>query len=210
MNNFTCDRTCPIFEFVDRCRFNPLLTQFADVVVTSHTMKVAVEFRNLLALEKAATKIGAVSLGVGNHELYEDTAHGHGIRLDKWAYPLVVDIDSTGKITGELSFDNYNGQWGDIAQLDRLKGAYAVELARQTAQDEGWITEDNPDGSLLIHHNDGGTLTVSESGVVEANGFTGQGCHAPATQLSEALGSIASSTAKPAYYASQQELRVSE
>tara|TARA_R110000824_G_scaffold169601_2_gene346732 strand:+ start:472 stop:1017 length:546 start_codon:yes stop_codon:yes gene_type:complete len=180
-------------------------------VVTSHTLKVSIEFRDLDILKIAADRVGAESIGLGTHQIFDAASiNGFAIKLDQWAFPIVVNVDDNGETTGEISYDNYGGKWGDLAQLDRLKGAYAVEIARQTAEAQGWYCEDQQDGSIVIYHNAGGTLNVSGEGVVDANGFTGTACHDPAILLSEAMGEVIDKTAKPSFLIAQQELNIAD
>ena len=69
------------------------------------------------------------------------------MRVEGWRYPVVVDPGA-----GAVRFDNYNGAWGEQAQLDRLLQAYAVEKARIEARKAGHsVTEQSlPDGSIRL------------------------------------------------------------
>jgi hypothetical protein len=39
--------------------------------------------------------------------------------------------------SGELAYDNFEGHWGDPAELDRLKQSYAVEKTKIEARKQG-------------------------------------------------------------------------
>jgi len=211
-SGFCCDRTCPLFEVVDLCRFQPVMRRIGRVVVNSHTMKVDVEFRDRDAFGRAAERMGGEAIGPGRHELFERddesgeiAAHdGYGIRLPDWSFPLILSDD------GQLLFDDYEGAWGNVADIETLKSHYAVEVARSAAEAQGWYCEDAADGSVVVYHPQGGTLTVTADGTVDANGFTGTGCHNPTDLISQAMGTVTDVTAKPAYYAAQAEIRVQE
>lgn len=171
MQNFTCPRTCPLVKSA-WCRFRPVLDALGPVRVNSHTVTVKVEYRDPDALRGAVEALGGSWLGLGSHRLYESGEFsGHGLRLPGWEYPLVLQAD------GSLAYDDFRGRWGNVADLERLKSAYAQQVCRQQAQVQGWLCEQQQDGSLLIHHPSGGTLTVTTAGVIDANGFVGAGCH---------------------------------
>jgi hypothetical protein len=55
-------------------------------------------------------------------------------------------------MTGQVRFDNYEGAWGDQAQLDRFMQIYAVEKARIEARKKGHhVTEQAlADGSIKL------------------------------------------------------------
>ena len=206
-SSFDCDRTCPLFELIDWCRFNPVLNAIGPHVVNSHTVTVKVEFKDPRAFEAAVTAIGGTWIGQGDHALFQNygaAVTGLGFSLPGWRYPLVL------KEKGELAFDDFNGQWGNVADVDRLKAAYAVESARIAAENQGWFVESQPDGSIVVHHPAGGTMTVDATGKIDADGFHGHGCHEATHTLAEAMGTVADSVAKPEFYEQQQQIHLSE
>src|SRR5262245_15125770 len=191
---FDCPRTCP--DHGDRwCRFRPLLDRLGPVRVNSHTAKIRVEFNDPDSLRWLVEKMGGLWLGHGRHELCETKEDGYGFRLPfvngwnakgwkarpgenaYWAMPCVVRDDGT------LAYDVYDGSWGDVRQLETMKVDYAYALTEQRAAALGWLCE-RTDQGLLVHHPDGGTLTLSSTGEVATTGFNGGGCHA----AREALG----------------------
>ncbi len=167
---FDCDRTCPLYERVDSCRFNKVFNKIGPVVVNSHTVKVKCDFRDHDILAGAVRGMGGEVLGKGTHNLYSSNkATGFGFTLPNWKFPLVAEEG------GQLAFDNYGGSWGNPADLERLKTEYVIATAEQAAMAQGWMTERNGE-TLTIHHPSGGSLTVTANGA-EANGFMGSGCH---------------------------------
>ena len=200
---FDCDRTCPLFERRDLCRFSPMFHRMgARQVVNSHTVNVKVEYRDLDALESAVGAMGGTVLGHGTHRLYQGSETGFGFRLPDWRYPLVLRDD------GSLAYDDYGGAWGNVSDLDGLRGRYAMEAARQAATQLGWIAEDCAEG-LRVYHPSGGHLVVSADNV-EAFGFHGQGCHDASMALASAMGKETRATAKAEYYENYQQIEVSE
>lgn len=170
----------------------------------SHTVTVKVEYRSLTALAAAVSRLGGQVLGEGEHRLYQGKVTGWGATLPGWKYPIVLTPG------GELKYDNYNGAWGDGGLLDRLREAYAVEAAREAAMAMGWMTMDQADGSLLVCHPDGGTLTVRPNGRVEASGFTGGGCVDAAAPIEAAMGAVRERALAPEYWAEHAKVRVGE
>lgn len=165
---FDCPRTCPLFK--ERwCRFRPITDQLGPVRVNSHTARIKVDYADSDMLKAAVAALGGTWLGHGSHRLFDGDAIGHGFTIPGWRYPIVWQ-DS-----GELAYDDFNGAWGNVADLERLKSAYALATAERAAQAQGWQCERTQDG-LTIYHPSGGTLTVTCS-AIDANGFQGQGCH---------------------------------
>lgn len=170
----------------------------------SHTVTVRVEYRDLDALAAAVVALGGTVLGEAEHRLYQGSVTGWGAQLPGWRYPIVLTD------RGELAYDDYQGHWGDARQLVRLRERYAVEAARRAAEAQGWIAQDQPDGSLVIYHPDGGTLTVSPSGEVAADGFVGGGCVAAAAPIEHALGRADERALKPEYWAEHAKVALPE
>jgi len=64
--------------------------------------------------------------------VFSNDVTGLGVHLQDWKYPLVVDLQ-----TGKAKMDNYGGTWGEPAELDRFQQRYALEAAKQAADDAG-------------------------------------------------------------------------
>ena len=75
------------------------------------------------------------------------------MQLPGWRYPAVIE-----PLTGVVRYDNFNGVWGEQAQLDRFMQSYAVEKAKLEARKKGYAVSEQAlsDGSvrLLIHEGD--------------------------------------------------------
>ena len=96
----------------------------------SHTAEVQVDIRpaqHLDCLKRACRRVGAEYLGNGRHVLFDGSHTGYGVKLKGWRYPMVIE---TG---GDAKYDNYGGSWGDADQIQKLKQAYAAEVAHKEA-----------------------------------------------------------------------------
>jgi len=156
--------------------------------VNSHTARIRVDYSDPAMLQAAVTALGGIWLGSGVHRLYEGDIAGIGFTLPGWLYPVVLQEN------GELAYDDFNGVWGNPADLQRLQVAYTVATAERAALVQGWQCE-RTEAGLTIYHPSGGTLTVA-AGTVDANGFQGQGCHDAILALGMRLESLQS---KPEY-----------
>lgn len=197
--NFTCARTCKVSEL---CQFWPLLRELGSKFhVHSHTVTVSVEYRDPDRFARAAVSIGGTDLGNGVHQLFDgQSSTGRGIQLPGWSFPIVLTNSR------KLEFDDYGGHWGNRADLKRIESAYVSDSATFACEQLGWTYEQQPNGSLLVYHPSGGTLTVSSSGEIDANGFHGQGCGEATAQLAGALGTIATTVTKPEFNETQQAI----
>jgi len=208
---FNCPRTCPRFERVDLCRFNPLFSLIGLVgSVNSHTVRVKVQFSNPAALAAAVERLGGRFIGQGEFELFERENRGGnrqrfsglGFTLPGWNYPLLAQPG------GELALDNFNGFWGNVADVERLRAEYAAAAAEQAAAALGWNCERLAGGGLRVFHPAGGFLDVDQGGGVDASGFNGIGCHAAAGELAAAIGRPVEFIAKPEFYQNSQRISV--
>lgn len=101
----------------------------------SHNIKVNAELKDRDALI-AACQREEIRMEEGTHQLFSGSEKGLGVWLPGWRYPAVVKED------GSVVFDNYNGRWGDMEQMNRLKAIYGVEFAKCKARMQGYsVTE---------------------------------------------------------------------
>jgi hypothetical protein len=113
----------------------------------SHIVTISTQIRDPVALAAACHRLGLEEPVTGTAQLYSGEATGLIVKLPGWRFPVVVEPQ-----TAQIHYDNYNGAWGDQAQLDRLMQAYAVEKARIEARKAGrGVTETSlPDGSIKL------------------------------------------------------------
>ena len=113
----------------------------------SHIVSVRTEVRDRHAVEAACRRLMWSEPIVGVHKLFTKTVEGLGVQAPRWQYPIVCDL-----ATGELSYDNYEGRWGDPVELDRFKQSYAVERTKIEARKQGrYVSEQTlADGSVQL------------------------------------------------------------
>ena len=97
----------------------------------SSTFNVEIEMHDKQALEKACERLG-IKIQEGSHKLYAGTEKGTGVFLPEWRYPVVI------KESGTIAYDNYNGSWGKIEELNKLKAFYGAEKAKIEARKKGY------------------------------------------------------------------------
>lgn len=113
----------------------------------SHIVTIKTEVRDAAAARSACQRLALPPPLQGKHELYSGEVEGLAVKLPDWRYLVVADL-----ATGQLSFDNYEGEWGAQEHLDRFLQAYAVEKAKIEARRRGHsVTETaQNDGSIKL------------------------------------------------------------
>jgi hypothetical protein len=117
----------------------------------SHIVTVRTEVRDPLAVAAACRRLALPEPVRGTAKLFSGEAAGLLVKLPGWLYPVVLDT-----ATGQARYDNFEGAWGDPAQLDRFTQIYSVEKARLEALKRGHSVAEQTlsDGSIRL------TLTV--------------------------------------------------
>ena len=98
--------------------------------------------------------------------MYEGHPNGFGIKLTDWRNAIVMQDD------GNLAYDNFGGEWGNPADLERLRIEYLCQLAEQNATAQGWQCERNDSG--LIVHLPGGQWIELTAELIDAARFPGR------------------------------------
>jgi len=98
----------------------------------SHIVSIKTEVRDRQAVDAACTRLSWAAPVIGSHRLFTRVVEGVGVQAPRWRFPIVCNL-----ATGELSFDNYEGRWGDPVELDRFKQSYAVEKCKIEARKQG-------------------------------------------------------------------------
>ena len=113
----------------------------------SHIVTITTKLCDHAAVSAACRRLELSPPLVGTAQLFSGQATGLIIRLPGWTYPVVIDTAS-----GQVHYDNYNGTWGDQAELDHFLQFYAVEKARIEARKKGHqVTEQSlADGSIRL------------------------------------------------------------
>ena len=223
--NFSCGRTC---AFRQACRFNTVFNALgARGKGYSHVTKVDVEIRDLDALETACKRLGLIfnrdrrtyrwyGRSVGDYKLPEgmtekdlgQCSHAISVKDNARAYEVGLVDNHDGSYSPVWDF--WNGGRGLQAAVgencSKLAGEYTIEAARNAATAQGWVAQDNPEGTLTIYHPDGGTMTVSRDGTVNSDGFIGQGCSV-ASAIENALGVKQDTTLKAEFFVERARVK---
>ena len=113
----------------------------------SHIVQIHTEVRDPLAISSACKRLSLTQPVEGEHQLFTNRVKGLAVQLPRWLYPIVCQTD-----TGRVHYDNYEGRWGDPAQLDSFLQGYAVEAATLLARRQGYSVTEQPleDGSIRL------------------------------------------------------------
>ena len=113
----------------------------------SHVVEIKTEIRDEAAVKAACVRLKIPTPEHKNVRLFSATATGLCIQLPGWSYPVVADLQ-----TGQLSYDNYNGHWGEQKHLNSFLQAYAVEKAKIEARKKGHSVSETrlQDGSIRV------------------------------------------------------------
>jgi hypothetical protein len=113
----------------------------------SHIVHIQTEVRDPIAISSACDRLALPQPIQDEHQLFTKKVTGWGVQLQRWRFPVVCQTE-----TGQVQYDNYEGRWGDPAQLDRFLQGYAVEAAKQEARRQGYGVIEQPlaDGSIRL------------------------------------------------------------
>ena len=98
----------------------------------SHIVEIKTEVRDEAAVKAACTRLQIPTPENKTVRLFSATATGLCVQLQGWNYPVVCNL-----VTGQVSYDNYNGAWGEQKYLNAFLQAYAVEKAKIEARKKG-------------------------------------------------------------------------
>ena len=113
----------------------------------SHIVEIKTEVRDEAAVKAACVRLQIPTPEHKTVRLFNATATGLCVQLPGWSYPVVANLQ-----TGQVSYDNYNGHWGEQSKLNQFLQAYAVEKSKIEARKKGhMVTETNlQDGSIKV------------------------------------------------------------
>jgi hypothetical protein len=100
-----------------------------------------------VAVAAACARLKLAAPVQGTAQLFSGEATGLLVNLHGWQYPAVIDT-----LTGAVRYDNYDGAWGDLAELERLLQAYAVEKTKIEAKKRNHHIQEEQlhDGSIKL------------------------------------------------------------
>src|SRR5450755_3532640 len=113
----------------------------------SHIVTIQTQVRDPDALAAACRRLSLTEPKQETVPLFSGQVTGLAVRLPNWQYPVVVDIAA-----GALHYDNFEGNWGEQKELDRLLQMYAVEKAKLEARRKGYAVNETAlqDGSVKL------------------------------------------------------------
>jgi hypothetical protein len=119
----------------------------------SHIVSIETKVHDPAAVAAACQRLNLAAPTHGTVDLFSGEVSGLIVQLPGWEYPAVIDT-----LTGTIRFDNYNGAWGEQAQLDRFLQIYAVEKAKLEARRKGYTVTEQAlqDGSIKLQIVQGG------------------------------------------------------
>ena len=105
----------------------------------SHIVQVAVEVRDRESLAAACRRLNLKQPENRSVRFFDaGVVTGEVVELPNWTYPVVFDL------AGGVRFDNYEGRWGERAELDKLLQAYAVCKTTSEARRAGHSVRETP------------------------------------------------------------------
>ena len=113
----------------------------------SHVVEIKTEIRDEQAVKAACVRLQLPTPEHKTVRLFNATATGLCIQLPNWSYPVVCNLQ-----TGQLSYDNYSGAWGEQKHLNSFLQGYAVEKAKIEARKKGHMCSETrlEDGSIKV------------------------------------------------------------
>jgi hypothetical protein len=119
----------------------------------SHIVTIESRVHDPAAVAAACGRLGLPLPVQGTAQLYSGEASGLLLQLPGWQFPAVIDLGS-----GVVQYDNYEGNWGEQAHLDRFLQTYAVEKAKLEARKKGFAVSEQAlaDGSIRVQIIEGG------------------------------------------------------
>ena len=113
----------------------------------SHIVQIQTQVRDPVAVAAACQRLKLAAPQMETVKLFTTTETGLVVRLNGWRYPVVCDLAS-----GNVKYDNFNGNWGEYAQIHKFLQSYAVEKAKIEARRKGHSVTEQPlaDGSIKL------------------------------------------------------------
>ena len=108
-----------------------------------------------LAIATACQRLNLAAPVQGTAKLFSGEATGLLVRFPGWEYPAVIDT-----LTGTIRYDNFEGNWGDLVQLDHFLQRYAVEKTKLEARKKGMQVSEQTlqDGSIKLQIVEGASI----------------------------------------------------
>jgi len=104
----------------------------------SHTATVKTMLKDELAIRAACKQLGLPEPVIGEVKLHSTTEKGLLIKLPNWKFAIAVNLE-----TGVAMYDNYEGVWGKIAELDKFTQAYSQQVAMMQLGADGYAVDES-------------------------------------------------------------------
>ena len=115
--------------------------------ILSHIVTIETKVHDPLAVNAACQRLGLDAPVQGTVKLFSGPVTGLIVQLPGWQYPAVIDA-----LTGTIKYDNYEGAWGEEAELHRFLQLYAVEKVKLESRKKGYTVNEHAlqDGSIKL------------------------------------------------------------
>ena len=113
----------------------------------SHLVTIQTKIQDAGAIAAACARLNLPPPVHGAAKLYSGECAGVLVQFPGWQYPAVIDTQS-----GQVTFDNFEGYWGDQQHLDLFMQMYAVEKTKLEARKKGYTVSEQAlnDGSIKL------------------------------------------------------------
>ncbi|MFO0821205.1 MAG: DUF1257 domain-containing protein [Pirellulales bacterium] len=113
----------------------------------SHIVEIKTQVRDAAAVQAACRRLELSPPVHGTTKLFSASVTGLAVQLPGWRYPVVCQLAA-----GEIQYDNYNGRWGAVQELDKFLQAYTVEKTKIEVRRQGLSVSEQTlaDGSIKL------------------------------------------------------------
>lgn len=172
----------------------------------SHTATVRVCVRDVNAFKEVCDRddmnVAEYDSEIKTHRLFDGKSPtGRSVLFKNWRYPVVFDNE------GNCHYDDYNGAWGKVADLDRWKQRYGAVAARNAAVSAGYnhiSTSMHGDELTTIVANDETEIRaifpLHGDSRVDVQGCTGPSCELVTAAITSSLGVVTGNELKSEYF----------
>lgn len=113
----------------------------------SHIVTIKSVINDASSVSAACRRLRMAEPYHGTATLFSGDVSGFVVQFPGWQYPAVINLAS-----GEIKYDNFQGQWGDEKEIGLFFQFYAVERAKMEARKKGFAIHEESlqDGSIKL------------------------------------------------------------
>ena len=114
----------------------------------SHIVTIESKVRDPGAITAACARLNLPAPVQGTAQLFSGECTGLLVQFPGWHYPAVIDTQ-----TGQVKFDNFEGNWGDPVHLDQASCKFMQSRRRKLeARKRGYTVTEQAisDGSIKL------------------------------------------------------------